>query len=365
MRVSAIKVAVISAFLILGMFLGGVITQPKASVDVWEVKESDFPINGSQEDKLKFLLKYAILAPSSHNSQPWKFNVSGDEIRLYGDRSKWLRVADTDQREFYISLGCALENMAIAADHFGYNHSVTYFPTADEEDLVAVVRLNPNDQPSRNTKLFDAILTRHTNRKLYENRPVLDSEIQLLQSQSAETDLQLYMTSDPDTRNKFRGLIVRANKIQYKDPDYKSELGYWLGQGVMGPTGFMAKIAQLVVVLFDTGNGQTKTDAELINSTPILGFIGSKENDRASQVKAGQLFERVWLAAEAHGIRVHPMSQALEVPETKAEVSGLIPQKGLYPQQIFRLGYAEPENGHTPRWAGVAYQFLIIQIINL
>ncbi len=347
MGVSAIKVVVITVFLIVGMVLAGVILQPEASVKAWDVKESDFPANGSDEEKLQFLLSYAILAPSSHNSQPWKFNVSGDEIRLYADKTRWLKVADADQRELHISLGCALENLLVAAEHFGYGHNVTYFP--GDEDLVAIVKLMPDGQLSRDPSLFDAMLARHTNRKIYENRAVPVSALQMLRNQSADDDLQLYLTSDPETINSFGDLVVQADKIQYGNPDYRSELGFWLGQGVMGPTGIQAKIAQLYVVLFDAGSGQMKSDEELVNSTPVLGFISSRENDRTSQVKVGQLFERVWLAAEAEGIRLHPMSQALEVPETKSELAELVPEKGLYPQQTFRLGYAEPEEGHTPR----------------
>ncbi len=347
MGVSAIKVVVITVFLILGMVLAGVIMQPKATVEAWDVKESDFPANGSTKERLQFLLSYAILAPSSHNSQPWKFNVSGDEIRLYADKTRWLKVADADQRELYISLGCALENLLATADHFGFRYNVTYFP--GDEDLVAVVKLMPDGQLSRDSSLFDAMLSRHTNRKLYENRSVPESALQILRNQSTDDDIKIYLTSDPEIKNKFGDLVVQADKIQYGNPDYRSELGFWLGQGVMGPTGIQAKIAQLYVVLLDAGSGQIKTDAELVNSTPVLGFISSKENDRISQVKAGQLLERVWLAAEAQGIRLQPMSQALEVPETKAELLKLLPGTELYPQQAFRLGYAQPEEEHTPR----------------
>ena len=141
MAVSTTKVVVISIFLILGMVLAGVLMQPEASLEAWNIKESDFPINSSSEEKLTFLLNYAILAPSSHNSQPWKFNVTNDEILVFADKSRWLQVADADQRELYISLGCALENLIIAADHFGYNCSVAYFP--GEKDLVAKVVLQP------------------------------------------------------------------------------------------------------------------------------------------------------------------------------------------------------------------------------
>lgn len=347
MGVSAIKVVVITVFLILGMVLAGVIMQPKATFEAWDVKESDFPANGSGEEKLQFLLSYAILAPSSHNSQPWKFNVSGDEIRLYADKTRWLKVADADQRELHISLGCALENLLVAAEHFGYGYNVTYFP--GDEDLVAVVKLTPDGQLSRDSSLFNAILARHTNRKLYENRSIPESALQMLPNRSTGDNLQLYLTSDPKTISRFVDLVVQADRIQYGNPDYRSELGFWLGQGVMGPTGIQAKIAQLYVVLLDAGSGQIKMDAKLVNSTPVLGFISSKENDRISQVKAGQLFERVWLTAEAEGIRLQPMSQALEVPATKAELTALTSEKGLYPQQAFRLGYAEPEEEHTPR----------------
>ncbi len=351
MGVSAIKVVVITVFLIFGMVIAGVLMQPKASVEAWDVKESDFPANGSGEEKLQFLLSYAILAPSSHNSQPWKFNVSGNEIRLYADKTRWLKVADADQRELHISLGCALENLLVAAKHFGYSYNVTYFP--GEEDLVAVVKLAPSQAPggslSRDPGLFNAILTRHTNRKPYEDRAIPGSALQMLQNQSADDDIKIYLTSDPKTISEFGALVVRADKIQYGDPNYRSELGYWLGQGVLGPTGIQAKIAQLYVVLLDAGSDQTKKDAELVNSTPVLGFISSRKNDRISQVKVGQLFERVWLAAEAEGIRLHPMSQALEVQEMKEELAEMVPEKGLYPQQTFRLGYAEAEEAHTPR----------------
>ncbi len=349
MGVSAIKVVVITVFLIVGMVLAGVIMQPEATVEAWDVKESDYPSNGSGEEKLAFLLNYAILAPSSHNSQPWKFNVSGNEIRLYADRTRWLGVADADQRELHISLGCALENLLVATEHFGYSYNVTYFP--GEEDLVAVVKLAPatNGQPSRDPRLFDAILTRHTNRKPYEDRAIPKSALHMLWNRSADDDIKIYLISDPKIINEFGALVVRADKIQYGDPNYRSELGYWLGQGVLGPTGIQAKVAQLYVVLLDAGSDQTKKDAELVNSTPVLGFISSRENDRTSQVRVGQLFERVWLAAEAEGLRLHPMSQALEVPETKSALAEMVPENGLYLQQTFRLGYAEVEEGHTPR----------------
>ncbi len=351
MGVSTTKVLVISIFLIFGMLLAGVLMQPKASLEAWDVNESDFPANASQEEKLTFLLNYAILAPSSHNSQPWMFNVTNNEILVFADKSRWLQVADADQRELYLSLGCALENLIIAADHFGYNCSVAYFP--GQKDLVAEVVLQRAAKPSQDPRLFSAILSRQTDRNPYEPRAISAPNLEMIKSLSTDPDVAVFLANDSATKKRFLDLVVQANGIQYSDANYKSELGHWLGQGVMGPTGMQAKMAQLAVVFLDMGPQQTKQDAELINSTPHLGFISTIRADNESVVVAGQALERFWLAATALGMSLHPMSQALEVAQTKQELAGLMPVNGTnmpHVQQTFRLGFARGGvKEHTPR----------------
>jgi nitroreductase len=347
MGVSTTRVVIISLFLIIGMVLAGLLMQPKGSLQAYDIKESDFPANGTTEDKLGFLLNYAVLAPSSHNSQPWNFNVSKDEIRLYGDERRWLQVADADKREYYISSGCAIENLVIAAEHFGYTCQTTYFP--GEKDLVAVIKLSPRIQPVPDPWLFHAILSRQTNAGPYINRIVSDEDLEKLKIQFLNQSIQIRFISDSRIKTGFRDLVVRTDQIQYADVNFKSELGRWLGQGVMGPTGVQALIDQIFVVFLDAGPEQIRKDIELVNSTPTLGIIITKENDRESMVLAGQAFERLWLAATALGLTVHPMSQPLEVPETKTELSRLLAPLSGNVQQIFLLGYAKTEKEPTVR----------------
>lgn len=354
MTVSTAKVVTISMFLILGMVLAEVLMQPEASLDAWNIKESDFPSNHSAEEKLTFLLNYAILAPSSHNSQPWKFNVTKDEILVFADKSRWLQVADADQRELYQSLGCALENLIVAAEHFGYNCSVLYFP--GQEDLVAKVVLQPAATSSGQSRLFSAILSRQTNRHPYEPRAIAKADLETVKSLASDADAgnadaTIFITADSAVKRGFLDLVVQANEKQYSDVDYKSELGHWLGQGVMGPTGMRAKMAQLAVVFLDMGPQQTEKDAELINSTTYLGFIGTANNDSISSLKAGRTLERFWLAATSLGLSLHPMSQALEVRQTKANLTALLPDEAgmAQVQQAFRLGYARAEPAHSTR----------------
>jgi nitroreductase len=111
----------------------------------------------------------------------------------------------------------------------------------------------------------------------------------------------------------------------------------------------MAKITQLAVTHLNVGKHQAKKDSDVLMSAPVLAVISSKANDRPSQVKVGQVFERLWLMATALGISLQSMSQILEIPDLKSEVSKLIPVQEVYPMQTFRMGYAKQEKEHTPR----------------
>jgi cold shock CspA family protein/nitroreductase len=317
----------------------------------WQVREQDFPWQGSAAERLRFLVRYAMLAPSSHNTQPWRFGLREDEVRLFADTSRWLRVADADRRELYISVGCALENFLIAATYFGYGHEVEYFPDPEAPELVARIAVTPHDELAGEepSPLFGAISARHTNHRAYEPRPVPDADLERLRTCTDEEGLWLHLTSDPEIKRRAHDLIVRADTLLFADPAFREELGYWIGQGAFGASWLLAKLGQWAVT-YARGLGAlaAKQDSEVLMSAPVLGLISSAADDRASQVQVGRVFERLCLTATSLGIRVQPMSQPLEVPALRMELRELIPVAGAWPQQAFRLGYADPEP-HTPR----------------
>lgn len=318
----------------------------------WQIQETNFPVDGMPEEKIQFLLRYTVLAPSSHNTQPWQFGVAEDEVRLFVDKSRWLKVADADQRELHISLGCALENLLVAAEHFGYGHEVIYFPDSANDALAAVVKLRPGGEssPFRPGTLFEAIPTRHTNHQSYEeSHPVSRRDRQRLQEVCVEKGIYLHLTDDDAIKREVDELITQGDALQFADPAWREELGYWIGQGVFGNAWLMAKMGQLAVTYLNMSESTAKKDSELLMSAPLLAVISSKKNDRVTQIKVGQIFERISLMATVLGIRLHPMSQILEFAALKSRVAALIPESGVIPQHTFRLGYAKPETQHTPR----------------
>ncbi|MFL6212281.1 MAG: Acg family FMN-binding oxidoreductase [Blastocatellia bacterium] len=322
-------------------------------INAWQITEHNFPSGRDEAQRLAFLLRYAVLAPSSHNTQPWKFAIGRDEIVLFVNKDRWLRVADADQRELYTSLGCALENLLIAAEHFGYGHHVTYFPESSNLQLVAAVEFITGGSPVsfRPPELFEAIGVRHTNHKRYESRQIPAADLDRLKAAVVEPDLTLDLTGDREIRRQIDRLVNRADAAQFADLAFRDELDYWIGEGAFGTPWLLAKLSQLASAYLDLGGFAAKSDEDVLMNAPTFGLICSEENDRGSQVRAGQAFERIYLTATALGIRLQPISQLVAVPQAREQLIALLSSGHLTVQQPFRLGYAEAEKAHTPRRA--------------
>lgn len=302
-------------------------------MECWNISPDGFPDEAPWQERLEFLVRYAILAPSSHNTEPWQFRVRDNQIDVLLDFSRWLKVADDDQRELHISVGCALENLLVAAEHFGVGHDIVFLPHDDGPSLAATVNFSEQGQPSlhRPPILFDMIPVRHTNHQRYEDRVVSDEVLQQIQDVCVDEGIHMHLTADPEIKRKVDDLVVRGDAIEFAKPAFREELAYWIGQGVFGTGWLMSKIGKLAVSYIDMGNSQAKKDSDILMSSPILGLISSEQDDRQSQLRVGQVYQRLSLLAASHGIWCQPMSQIVQVPELKVKVASLIPESGLVP----------------------------------
>lgn len=155
----------------------------KLALNPWQIEESDFPADGTTSEKLKFLINYAILAPSGHNTQPWSFIIVNDAIELYADQTRALPLVDPDDRELIISCGAALFNLRIAIRHFGYRDIVEIFPQPEIPDLLARVIIGSKRIiKQEESYLFRAISKRATNRLPFIERELPASLISEFES---------------------------------------------------------------------------------------------------------------------------------------------------------------------------------------
>lgn len=322
------------------------------TVDGWYVADgAAFPA-----DPMARLVYYARLAPSTHNTQPWRFVASATEIDVFADLDRWLRVADPDKRELHLSLGCAIESLRIAADFGGLGTSARHFPMPQDPSLVARVTLEPGGAKRDDSAadLLRPMVTRHTSHREFEpNRPLTESDGKRLAGCFASPGVALHLLHDPAAIAGLARLEARADEALFARPGYREELARCMGQGSFGTPWLLSKLGQFTLSqLPDVPLMQGRlahNDSARLAGAPAVGLLSSAGDDPVDQVCAGEAFMRVALAAEARDIRVQPFSQMLEVAESRAELARVFDLGGRVPQHLFRLGHAHPESGHAPR----------------
>src|SRR6266496_4808473 len=279
------------------------------TADSWSIWAEDFPADGATLDKWRFFLRYAVLAPSSHNSQPWLFHVRHNTLELYADRRRACPVVDPHNRELIISCGCALFHLRCVMRHFGYLGAVEIFPDQDP-DLVARVTLGTGDETDvEESILFSAIPKRRTNRQPFNDDPVPSSLLVNLQRAAAAEGAWLRFLDDQETKYAFADLVAEGDRIQWANKAFRLELSKWLHSNHSpnrdGVPGYAAGIddllsctGPLVVRTFDMGEGQAARDHEVATGSPVLAVLATDDDQSRDWVAGGQALDRVLLRSE-------------------------------------------------------------------
>jgi hypothetical protein len=328
-------------------------------VEQWATALEEFPLGGTPSQLLRGLLQYAVLAPSSHNTQPWRFRLAGDLLEVRVDQRRLLSVSDPAGREVRIACGAAIGNMEVAARHFGLELSVDLLPDPVERDLLARLRIHGSVEPGeRDHQMFAALPQRHTVRRPYEATPLPPGLKADLQEVALESGAWLEFVDDQRDRQELASLITKADRMQMLDPDFRRELAQWLRPSrgkthdgmpghAFGLNGVASVIAPMVLRTFETGDGRAAYHEALVTGSPALVVLGTPQDRQLSWLEAGRALARVLLLATHRDVRSSYLNQPIEVALLRNQVRGLLSTEG-HPQLILRLGFG-PEGRATPR----------------
>jgi nitroreductase len=316
---------------------------------VWSIDEHDYPCGGDDEQILRFALRYAILAPSGHNGQPWHFRIRDGALQVRADRSRALPTIDPDDRELLIACAAALQSAVIALEHFGHRPDVRLLPDRGDRDLLALVRPGPRGAGPQRRDLFDAIATRHCNRSAYRATPLLESQLARLRDAATAHGAWLCPLTDRGQIAWAADLIAEGDRIKWCDPVFRHELAERLIPNTgprrdgmpgyaFGAPGPLARLAPALVRRIDLGRARASADRALALATPVLAVIGTDRDEPSAWLAAGLALAHVTLQATADGLATSFLSQAIEVPELRPRLSTLLERDG-HPQLLLRVGY--------------------------
>ena len=326
----------------------------------WNLRADELDPHASVTDKLRFSLRYAVLAPSSHNTQPWHFILDGDCVTLCADRLRALPVVDPFDRELIISCGAALFNLRVALSHFGLAYAITLFPAAADPDVLAELRILPGGQCDASlATLFDAMPRRVTTRARFGDEPVAAAVQQRLIEAGAAEGADVACLDDESGREHVAELIAKADHAQFDDPRFRRELASWIhprrgadgmpayAAGVGALLDVAAPIAASILRTFDLGGGIAATRHKLVVGSPLLLCLATGADDGQAWLAAGMALERVLLTGVNEDLSASYLNQPIEVPALREQLRTLLGLDAT-PQLLLRLGHG-PAVEHSPR----------------
>jgi nitroreductase len=303
---------------------------------------------------VELLVRYAIKAPSAHNSQPWRFEVCGpSSVRVYADRSRQLPIGDADGRELVMSCGAAIENFVVAARAFGFDTSIAPLPDVGEPDCLAAMTLSPGEWPTdEESLLFDAIDMRRTARGALRGLPIDPTIVSALAASAAARNATFVTMNAPETRVRLGALIEAGDRRLFAHAPWRSELASWIrrprgGDGIsIGRA--PAPLARVAVRTLDLGPRVARSDSALAQEAPLLAVIATAADSLVDWLAAGRALERVLLTAARYGLQAGFLNQPCQVADLRLQLQALILDLG-HPQVVLRIGRPAEAARFAPR----------------
>ncbi|WP_299726486.1 nitroreductase family protein [uncultured Tateyamaria sp.] len=296
------------------------------------------------------LLRMATLAANGHNTQPWTFRLTNKGVQILPDFTRRTEVVDPDDHHLYVSLGCAAENLVIAARAHGQNCDVSLdvaqgFPVID-------IRLSAG-QPDDPT-LYKAIPLRQSTRSAYDGQPVSTEDLSLLQAAAKREGVDVLFFTEAAQLETVAEFVVAGNSAQMDDPAFIAELRDWLrfspdkavqmGDGLFSICSGNPALPEwlggrLFDAVFTKDNENAKYRDHVRSSAGVAVFVADKANP-AHWINVGRSFERFALQATALGIRNAHINQPIEVPELRQEFARWLDLPDRRPDLVIRFGRA-------------------------
>ena len=292
----------------------------------------------------------AVLAPSIHNTQPWRFVLAEDWLELRIDPMRHLRVLDPRSRQLVLSCGCALLNMRVAIAAAGHEAVVDRLPDPGRPDVLARVWVGDLVGLEALARLDPAIDERRTNRRAYADEPVPPVLLDRLTSVARDEGADLVPVASVEHRRDIAELFTIAEYVEDSDPAYLDELAAWTTDDPRRPDGVQAASVPyrgpdgynadpIPIRPFDQRRMGWLPAASGSGTEECLLLLCTPDDSPLGWLRAGEALERVWLELTVDGFWASPLTAAVEVAATRDEMRRRLGLTSV-PHLLLRVGRA-------------------------
>jgi hypothetical protein len=304
---------------------------------------------------LHTVLSLASRAPSIHNSQPWRWRVGTQSLHLYADPDRHLPNTDPDSRDLLLSCGAALHHAVVSLAAMGWQAKINRYPDPLQPSHLAAIEVYRHPTSELDVVLAASIPRRRTDRRHYAWWPVPAADITLMGSRTARAGVMLRQV---ESLPKLQSIVAQAVWQHATDQDYLTELATWSGR-YASDSGVPARNtppsdpkSPIPGRLFAGAALAQPPDTEAADDGAVVLALGTKDDSRLARLRAGEATSLVLLTATALGLSSCPVTEPLEIAETREAVRADVFGAEGYPQMLLRVGWA-PVNADplppTPR----------------
>ncbi len=328
----------------------------KNNYQAWNINENDFPQKNNLKEQIFFLLKYAVLAPSAHNTQPWSFEIIEDGVKFLIDKNRALGYSDKSKRQTYESLGACLENFLLAAEYFDFNFSIDY--KENGEVMVFLKRKEKSKISTLKKQMFKNITKRYSAKLHYLKDEISPEILQLFLDLNDFPELNLNFYNKKSDIKELSNLVKEGTESAFLDKNFCEELSMWVRSSwtkeydgmpaqTMGIPNILTGIISWAIKNLPLSRMQSKLAYETSLSTPVIGLISGK-NNKKNWILAGRLYERLALLITDMGLNSSIMGAAVETEITSNKLKIFINSSDS-PLLFFRLGKQNKKAFFSPR----------------
>ncbi|BCO34922.1 NAD(P)H nitroreductase [Mycobacterium heckeshornense] len=306
-------------------------------------------------ETVRTALSLATRAPSVHNTQPWRWRVGRESLHLYADRTRHLPNTDPDGRDLILSCGIILHHCVTALAALGWQSKVQRLPNPDDREHLAAIELHRQSPSEVDITLAAAIPRRRTDRRHYSSWEVPANYIALMGARAARAGVMLRRI---EALPRLQTIVAQAVWQHATDHDYLAELTKWSGRyaSVAGvparSTPQSDPTAPLPPRLFAGPALAQPADTDPAEDNAAVLALGTKDDTTLARLRAGEATSLILLSATALGLASCPVTEPLEIVETRDAVQVEVFGTSGFPQMLLRVGWA-PVNADllpvTPR----------------
>jgi hypothetical protein len=288
------------------------------------------------------LVSLAVRAPSVHNTQPWAWRIHPDGIDLYADESRRLDAADPAGRNLVISCGAALHHLRVVARASGLMPEVARLPDPDDPTFLAQVRFSPAPLPRSAAADLRAVQERCTDRRRFTSWPVPNERLRLLAREVEEDGGAAVPVTDVTDRFRVDLMVRQAFRLQLRDARIVEEVQRWTDRNAYD--GLPSDHLPVRPVVPDTlpsrfDEGLLPDSGQEVESGDGLILLCGDDDSRASWLRGGESLSALWLSAAKGGLSVVPLSQVIEVSETREALQNQVLGDGAVPLLLILVGW--------------------------